>query len=119
MNWHNRAEAFRGASVALVPSRSEPFGMVVMEAMLHQVPVLYPEDSGVAEVMAAGIKIDTDNIDAMAEEIQRLLRDWDYWKRVVEKQTKEITHYSERRFEKKVLALWKELDAGEHSEQHP
>lgn len=119
LDWHNREKAFRGASVALVPSRSEPFGMVVMEAMLHQVPVLYPEDSGVAEVMDAGIKVDTNNIEAMAEEIQRLLKDWDYWIRVVEKQTKDIIHYGERKFEKNVLMLWSELSEDEHSKQHP
>src|SRR6201999_3708049 len=37
--WIRRGEAFAGATVAVVPSRAEPFGMVVLEALQHRTPV--------------------------------------------------------------------------------
>jgi glycosyltransferase involved in cell wall biosynthesis len=59
VGWDKRGEAFRGASAMVVPSRSEPFGMVILEAMQYRVPVIYPIypiDSGAAEVLENGIK---------------------------------------------------------------
>ena len=51
--WAERGRAFAGASAVFVPSRYEPFGMVVAEAMLHRVPVLYRRSSGIAEAVDA------------------------------------------------------------------
>jgi glycosyltransferase involved in cell wall biosynthesis len=109
LDWHERARAFGGASVVLVPSRSEPFGMVVLEAMLHRVPVLYPADAGVAEVITSGVPIDPSDIAAMAEDVHRLLNDWAFWESVVEKQSEEIARFPEKNFENTLLSLWKDL----------
>jgi glycosyltransferase involved in cell wall biosynthesis/uncharacterized protein YjbI with pentapeptide repeats len=49
--WEERRRAYHGASLVIVPSRSEPFGLVVLEAMQFGIPVLYPETAGVAEVV--------------------------------------------------------------------
>lgn len=40
-------DAFDGASVVIVPSRIESFGMVLLEAMLHGIPVLFTSTAGV------------------------------------------------------------------------
>jgi glycosyltransferase involved in cell wall biosynthesis len=112
LDWHERARAFRGASVVLVPSRSEPFGMVVLEAMLHRVPVLYPKDAGVAEVIRSGVPIDSGDLPAMVEAIRQLLSDRVFWESVVAKQSIEIGDFSRRGFEKTLQSLWKDL-AGE------
>ena len=50
--WADRETAFSDAAVVVVPSRFEPFGMIVLEAMQHGVPVLFPKSAGVAEVVA-------------------------------------------------------------------
>lgn len=45
------AVAYRSASVVLMPSRSEGFGLVGLEAISHRVPVLVSDQSGLAEVL--------------------------------------------------------------------
>lgn len=91
--WHERGRAFEGASAIVVPSRAEPFGMVVLEALQHRVPVLYPADSGVAEVISAGRPIDPENVAAWTAQLDELLSDWPTWERVVEEQSAAYTAY--------------------------
>jgi 1,4-alpha-glucan branching enzyme len=55
--WLNRAELdnlFAAASLVLVPSCYEPFGMVAVEAMRLGVPVLAARVGGLAEIACAG-----------------------------------------------------------------
>ncbi len=109
LEWSRRGEAFIGASALLVPSRSEPFGMVVLEGMQHGVPVLYPDNSGVAEVIKSGIRIDPANTARTAEQLNHLLTDWNYWEDVVQEQSAEIAGYPERGYESRIIELWRSL----------
>ncbi len=51
LSWNERFEAYSHATVVVVPSRAEPFGLVILEAMECGVPVLYPSNAGVAELI--------------------------------------------------------------------
>jgi glycosyltransferase involved in cell wall biosynthesis len=106
LNWERRGEAFRDSSILIVPSRAEPFGMVILEAMLHRVPVIYPQDSGAAEVLTSGIKFNQNDFMAITGTAEKLLADLFFWENVVEAQRKEIGHYSERGFEQALIDLW-------------
>lgn len=110
--WERRGEAFADASVVVVPSRAEPFGMVVLEAMLHRVPVLYPEGAGVAEVIGAGLPIDPHDGEAMARLLRKLLHDWEYWEQVVAEQARAIETYLRRDDELLLIDLWSDLIRG-------
>lgn len=112
VEWSARGTAFSDASAVLVPSRFEPFGMVVLEAMQHRVPVLYPEHAGVAEVLESGIQIQPDDISATVEQLERLLTDWAHWEGTVQRQSQEIAGYPDRGYEQRLLDLWKRLEAG-------
>jgi glycogen(starch) synthase len=46
--------AYRMADVYVLPSVSEPFGLTVLEAIQHGVPVILSKTSGVAEVLPTG-----------------------------------------------------------------
>lgn len=109
--WNRRGIAFRGASAVVVPSRAEPFGMVILEAMQHRVPVIYPAESGAAEVLESGVKADTADTAAMASEVRRLLSDLGEWERSVAEAAEEIERYPERRYEDRLVALWTEAMA--------
>jgi glycosyltransferase involved in cell wall biosynthesis len=111
VEWSVRGSAFSNATAVLVPSRYEPFGMVVLEAMQHRVPVLYPQSSGAAEVIESGFRIRPDDVKATAEELERLLTDWRYWEEAVQKQSREIAGYPDRGYEQRVLELWETLNA--------
>jgi glycosyltransferase involved in cell wall biosynthesis len=109
LSWEHRNDAFRDASILIVPSRAEPFGMVVLEAMQHRVPVIYPRDSGVAEVLSSGLRVDMGDIGAIARETEKLLNDLFEWEKVVEAQAAEITQYPARGFEQALMDLWYSL----------
>lgn len=109
--WEKRGDAFRGASLVVVPSRFEPFGMVILEAMQHRVPVIYPERSGAAEVLRSGIKTDPQNSEEVARRIVGLLDDLGAWEATVRAQADEIDAYPDRNYEDRIIALWREVDA--------
>lgn len=110
--WHERGRAFAAASAILVPSRAEPFGMVVLEALQHRVPVFFPPDAGVAEVIAAGVRIDPADAARVAAQVSTLLGDWPAWERVVEEQSAAFSSYlatSGRDAFARWSALWRSL----------
>ena len=46
------------ADVFVMPSRSEPFGLVALEAAIHKTPVIISKTSGAAEVMPHSLQVD-------------------------------------------------------------
>jgi len=56
-----------------MPSVSEPFGIVPLEAMQSKVPVIISNQSGVSEILENAIKIDFWDTYAMADAIFGLL----------------------------------------------
>jgi len=109
VEWDDRGRVFGDASAVLVPSRAEPFGMVILEAMQHRVPVLYPQIAGAAEVLSSGIKIDPNDIEATATALAGILNDRNQWEEVAMQQTQEIKDYWERGYEKIVQSLYQRL----------
>ena len=105
--WDRRGEAYAGASVVVVPSRSEPFGMTILEAMQHRAPVLYPAKSGAAEVLESGVKVDPSDIEAMAGHVLRLLGDLRQWEETVRAQATEIDAYPRRPDDELLIAVWR------------
>ena len=63
---------FAMSDVFVMPSISEPFGIVPLEAMRTNVPVVISKQSGVAEILDHAQKIDFWDIDAMADSIYGL-----------------------------------------------
>ncbi len=64
---------FSVSDLYVMPSVSEPFGIVPLEAMLSNVPVIISHQSGVAEILTHAIKTDFWDIDAMADAIYGVL----------------------------------------------
>jgi glycosyltransferase involved in cell wall biosynthesis len=82
--------------------------MVVLEAMQHLVPVIYPKTSGAAEVLTSGVKVDAADTGAMADAVMRLLGDRSAWERAAGEAAEEIKAYKNRRYEDRLIALWTE-----------
>jgi glycosyltransferase involved in cell wall biosynthesis len=57
------------ASVCVMTSISEPFGLVALEAIQHGVPVIVPRHAGVTEVVRHCLRVDYWDIDKIAEDI--------------------------------------------------
>jgi glycogen(starch) synthase len=65
-------QLFALSDVFVMPSISEPFGIVPLEAMQSNVPVVISKQSGVAEVLKHAIKVDFWDVDGMADAIYGL-----------------------------------------------
>jgi glycosyltransferase involved in cell wall biosynthesis len=112
IEWERREAAFAQASAILVTSRSEPFGMVVLEAMQAGVPVLYPRTSGAADALKSGIRIDPEATAAVADALTELLTRPELWEDVVRAQLAEIAAYAERNHALPIEAAWASVAAG-------
>lgn len=61
------------SDIFVMPSPSEPFGLVALEAMVHETPVIISKNSGVSEVLSHALKVDFWDTDEMAHLILSLL----------------------------------------------
>lgn len=68
------AQMLKSADVLVMPSVSEPFGIVPLEALVHGVPVVISKQSGVSEVLRHALKADFWDVDEMANQIIAILR---------------------------------------------
>ncbi len=66
---------YLAADVFVMPSVSEPFGIVSLEAAARDVPVIVSKQSGAAEVLDHAMKVDFWDVDELASKILGVLRD--------------------------------------------
>lgn len=65
---------YRAADIFVMPSVSEPFGLVPLEAMIAEVPVLISHQSGVSEIVQSALKSHFWDIDDMTDKVVSVLR---------------------------------------------
>jgi len=68
-----KAQMFHSADLFVMPSASEPFGLVPLESMINGTPVLISKQSGVSEVIKHGLKVDFWDVEEMANKILAVL----------------------------------------------
>jgi len=102
------------ADVSVVPSLFEPFGIVALEAMAAQSPVVASDTGGLSEIIehdVTGVKVYPNNPDSLAWGITKVLQDDNYaknlrenaYKRVREKYDWEKIALQTKRFYEDVL----------------
>jgi glycosyltransferase involved in cell wall biosynthesis len=64
---------YSAVDVYVMPSTSEPFGIVALEAMASGTPVIISRTSGVSEVVKSALKVDFWDINGMAQKIIAVL----------------------------------------------
>lgn len=104
-----RDRMYQSADLAVMPSVSEPFGLVPLEALQHGTPSLISYQSGVGEVLTHVLKVDFWDVDEMANKILAALRYPVMRRQIVEEGKWGLHRLSWREVSKKVVQLYRDL----------
>ncbi len=105
----DRDRMYQSADLVVMPSVSEPFGLVPLEAIQHGTPSLISKQSGVAEVLTHVLKVDFWDVNEMANQILATLR-YDALRHQLKSEgRREINRLSWKEAAEKVAALYRRL----------
>lgn len=65
---------YKSADLYVMPSVSEPFGIVALESLINRTPILISRQSGVSEAVRHALKVDFWDTDEMANKIVAVLK---------------------------------------------
>ena len=111
------ATLLHGCEILVLPSRMEPFGIVLIEAMACKAPVVATNVGGIPEIIqheVSGILVEPENPEALCAAIRRVLTDADLRKKLVENGYSRVTErfYAARNGTAYVDAFVSVLSAG-------
>jgi glycosyltransferase involved in cell wall biosynthesis len=92
-----------------MPSVSEPFGLVPLEALQHGTPSIITKQSGVAEVLTHALKVDFWDVDQMANQILSALRYPVMGEQIVKEGRLQLLGLSWQKAAAKMAALYRNL----------
>lgn len=105
----DRDRMYQSADLVVMPSVSEPFGLVPLEALQHGTPSLISKQSGVSEILTHVLKVDFWDIDDMANKILATLR-YDVLREQMQRYGKEeIKRFSWSEAASKVVTLYQRM----------
>ncbi|MEW6073555.1 MAG: glycosyltransferase family 4 protein [Planctomycetota bacterium] len=97
------------ADVLVMPSVSEPFGLVPLEALSRGVPVIVTRGSGVTEVLASRLVVDHGDVPSLAGKILAVLRHPALRRQLVEEGRRELRRLRWERAARAMLDVYEEL----------
>ena len=104
-------KAFQLADLFVMPSISEPFGLVALEALKNKTPVLISKQSGVSEVLNHALKADFWDQNEMVNKIVAVLRYKSLQQELTEKGTEEIKKFDIYTPAKKCIEIYTETQS--------
>ena len=108
--WENeRDRMYQSADLVVMPSVSEPFGLVPLEALQHGTPSLISKQSGVVEVLVHALKVDFWDVDEMANQILAAMRYPVMTQQIVKEGKRDLERLSWREAASKVFRLYRTL----------
>ena len=103
----DRRTLYEGASVLVVPSLDEGFGLPVLEAMTLGVPVVASNRGSLPEVLGdAGLIVEADDADALGRAIERIVSDAAFASTCAIKGIERSRHYRWDRAAQQTYALY-------------
>lgn len=102
-------ELYSHADCFVMPSVSEPFGLVALEAISHGAPVVMSRQSGVSEVVTHALKVDFWDTDGMARCVLAILREPALAERLRTEAPRNISHLQWEQQAKRVHLLYQAL----------
>jgi len=101
-------KAFKTADLYVMPSVSEPFGLVALESLKNGTPILISKQSGVAEVLRHALKVDFWDLDEMTNKIVSVLRHKALQEELTEKGMKEVQKFNLDEPARKIIHTYRE-----------
>jgi glycosyltransferase involved in cell wall biosynthesis len=106
-------EVIHSMDILVCPSKKEPFGLVLLEAMASGIPVISSDSGGPLEIIKDGengLLFQTDNYNLLAEKIELLLGNEElYRKLVVNGRTSVEKHFTQNIYVKNFEELYNEI----------
>ena len=112
MSAQELAQHYVQADVLISTSRYEGFGYTILEALTHGTPVICFNNSALPELVIDGhngFMVKTDDIDAMAQRIERLKNEPGLAQKLTAGALKSAERYSETKLVEKYIDLYKSL----------
>lgn len=104
------ARILKTVDVLVIPSLWEGFGLIAVEALASQTPVVVSNVPGLAEVVGdAGIKCSVNNVDEFTRAIKKVTNDNEYARQLAKLGKKQVNKYDVRKMTKDYLKLYKQL----------
>jgi len=100
---------YQAADVFVMPSLSEPFGLVALEAIANRTPVIVSKQSGVAEVLDHAFKVDHWDADKMADCILTILREEPLAEQLKSEAPRVLTRLTWANQAQKVQSIYRDL----------
>lgn len=97
------------ADLYVLSSVSEPFGMTVLEALHHNIPVIVSKQSGIAEALLNALKVDFWDTDEMANKMLAVLRYKELEETLKEGGKEELKKFSWQDSAQKCIQIYNEL----------
>ncbi len=107
--YEERDRMYQSVDLVVMPSVSEPFGLVPLEAIQHGAPSLISKQSGVSEVVSHVLKVDFWDVEEMANKILASLRYPVMKDQLVREGKHEIKKLSWEHAASKVISLYRRL----------
>ncbi|MEZ4195214.1 MAG: glycosyltransferase family 4 protein [Candidatus Paceibacterota bacterium] len=104
-----RDRMYQSVDLVVMPSVSEPFGLVPLEALQHGTASLISNQSGVGEVLTHVLKVDFWDVDEMANKILSAIRYPVMTKQIVNEGKRDLERISWKEAALKVYRLYKTL----------
>lgn len=97
------------ADVFVMPSVSEPFGLVALEAAKQKTPVILSKTSGAGEVLTGSPQVNFWDIKEMSEAVLKLLDDKKYRQQVIKNQLSQLNKLSWQAAAHKVEKIYQKI----------
>jgi glycogen(starch) synthase len=107
--YEERDQMYQSVDLVVMPSVSEPFGLVPLEAIQHGTPSLISKQSGVSEIITHVLKVDFWDVDEMANKILAALRYPVMHGQLVTEGKREVSRLSWRKAAGKVVVAYNRL----------
>ena len=100
---------FAGSDVLCMPSISEPFGLVALEAANQGVACVISKQAGVAEILISSLKAEPKDTDGFASSVVSLLENIELRENIIHLQASEIENFSWEKTASEILEVYEEV----------